>query len=294
MIFQIPGPSRSPMPADFCLHHIQTPGLINDGNYCCLICIILCFHRMRLSQNLNAANDFPTKIVQQVLQALPSAFSFSLEMLKQVWNQFRGSGDYRVSSYDDVWSTANGMMKRLRFQQCSPPVLTEFKLSYNCQHCGLIESVPPTLFSAVPILNVPNQPNPISIFDLFATFTQSPVPISCSCCRQNVSAYVELVPGRLTPLFFNRVEFINQVQQPLITTRLSLANNGRQHTLGEVICCVSNIQMPNGTAHWVTYSQIQGSWWLNSDQSIASRTSYHPFDSPNPDETCVFVVFEKT
>ena len=199
-----------------------------------------------------------------------------------------------VSSYDDVWSTADGMLQRLRFRHSSPPVMTQFKLSYTCQNCGLIDSVPPTSFSSVPILNVPNQSNSISIFDLFSAFTAQPVPISCSCCQQNVSAYVDLVPGRLTALFFNRVQFINQMQQPVITTRLSLANNGTHHSLGDVICCVSNIRMPNGAAHWVTYSQSQGNWWLNNDQRIASRSSYHPFDSPNNDETCVFVVFEKT
>ena len=231
--------------------------------------------------------------LRKVLQALPSAACFSLEMLKQIWNQFRGNGGFLISSYDDVWSTAEGILGRLRFRHCSPPVLTEFKVSYNCPNCGLSESVPPRLFSTVPILNIPNQSTPISIFELFSTFISQPVHISCNCCQQNVTAYLDMVPGRLTALFINRMEFSNQAQQPLINTRLSLGNNARQTSLGQLICCVSHIQTSGG-GHWVTYSQAEGNWWLNNDCRIASRSSYHPFVSPNSAETCVFVVFEKT
>ena len=146
---------------------------------------------------------------------------------------------------------------------------------------------------SLPILNIPNQSTPISIFDLFSTFISQPDHMSCNCCQQNVTAYLDMVPGRLTALFINRMEFSNQAQQPLINTRLSLGNNARQTSLGQLICCVSHIQTSGG-GHWVTYSQAEGNWWLNNDCRIASRSSYHPFVSPNSAETCVFVVFEKT
>ena len=179
-----------------------------------------------------------------------------------------------------------------RFKPSTTPVITQFLHTYTCTICGLMESLPLGGFKSVPMIKISQQSTSISVFDLFtsflSSFTSQQVQSNCSSCNHVVNRNPAHVKGKFTAISINRLEYVNNHPQPKITTKLSLANRDRQTSLGELVCVTSHVVDANGGGHWVTYTQVEGSWWLNNDSSVIS--SNHPFES-RPNETFDFLVF---
>ena len=97
-IYQIPDASQNQLgPEDiFNASHLQSFGLLNDGNICSLVSLILCFHRIGIKDhlidphfcfNLDRTLDFPSLVFHKILSAMPSQNSFSLQLFIKSWNQ---------------------------------------------------------------------------------------------------------------------------------------------------------------------------------------------------------------
>ena len=87
-IYQIPGSSQV-NEEEFSVNHLQKYGLINDGNICSLLSVILCFHRIGLKDHLidphfcftlSRVPDYPSWVFMKILSAMPSQSSFSLQL----------------------------------------------------------------------------------------------------------------------------------------------------------------------------------------------------------------------
>ena len=89
----IPPQSLVQLPANvdqFQQCHLQSAGLINDGNTCCLLSFMLCCHRIILKVHVNAPPaDVRSLMFLKVLEALPCPRSFSLQLFMRVWNTVR-------------------------------------------------------------------------------------------------------------------------------------------------------------------------------------------------------------
>ena len=113
-IYTIPSASNVMNDQQFRIKNLQRCGIENDSNLCHVISVILSMHRMQLVTAIQLDDaDFKSQVISKVLKALPSASSFSLELLKQVWNQH--SPNYTIGQYDDVWSCVDGILRELRF-----------------------------------------------------------------------------------------------------------------------------------------------------------------------------------
>ena len=182
-----------------------------------------------------------------------------------------------------------------RFKPSTPPVITQFFHTYTCANCGLLESLPLGGFKSVPVIKIPQQSTSVSVFDLFtlflASFTSQQMQCNCSSCNHVVNGNPNYVKGKFTAISINRLEYVNNVLQPKITTKLSLVNGNGNGALGELICVVSHVVDVNTRGgHWVTYSQVEGNWWMNNDSKVISMCPHHPFET-GPNETCDFLVF---
>ena len=87
-IYPLPGASQQT--GEFSQHHLQQHGLLNDGNICSLISLVLSLHRLGIKEHLidphfcfslNQTPDFSAWILMKVLTALPSPHAFSLQLL---------------------------------------------------------------------------------------------------------------------------------------------------------------------------------------------------------------------
>ena len=157
-----------------------------------------------------------------------------------------------------------------------------------------MESLPLGGYKSVPMIKISQQSTSISVFDLFtsflSSFTSQQVQSNCSSCNHVVSGNPDYAKGKFTVFSINRLEYVNNLPQPKITTKLSLDNGDRQTSLGELVCVTSHVVDVNGGGHWIIYTQVEGSWWINNDSSVISLSSHHPFNS-GPNETCDFLVF---
>ena len=93
-VYPIPAPSRYQPINVFGVEHLQRAGLDNNGNICCHLSILLCFHRMQLlpflcnSRIVASGNvlNWPALILKKMLEALPSTQSFCPYNFLTSWN----------------------------------------------------------------------------------------------------------------------------------------------------------------------------------------------------------------
>ena len=298
--FEIPDFSvTAPGPA-FLVRHLQIHGIINDGNNCCLISLILSLHRIQLAQHLispslmilpNGDIDFASLVLVKALRAMPSRQTFSVQSLISIWNN-QNRGRFQIQQNDDIWSVAENVLSSLplRIQPNRSPIFTRFSAFITCS-CGRTanEDVPDSqLFRSVPLLQIPEQDQPVSFGSLVNTLLQTPVNTRCRYC--NGEANGSLVPekGKYSVFAINR-----RRGQRLIKTRLSCQDSQTvgDQLLGELVSVVSHLGGAGG-GHWISYHQVDGNWFINNDSNPVVRAPYHPFNSPNMRESvnlCLFL-----
>ena len=105
-VYAIPDASQSqPHSGLFDVSHLQSPGLLNDGNVCGLISIILCFHRIQLNQHLIDPHfcftavrtpDYPSLILFRMLSSVPAKLPFQSSFSLSPGTGLVGSPTYNL------------------------------------------------------------------------------------------------------------------------------------------------------------------------------------------------------
>lgn len=279
-VYPIPQPSPYHPIQQFGAQHLQRAGLLNTGNICCHISIVLCFHRLGLlkymEEDLIAANgnvlDWSAFLMQRILQALPNRLAFSIQNLCTSWNN---DGKLpQLQAWDDI-SVVDAMTTQLPFRGLNNiPVFTRFFLRYTCQACGHVENdCNDRNFSTVPTLNLLPGSIPISAERLLLETLRDPVQTRCSCGQPVVASW-KTKPGKATILFISR----NADGQGIVRTRLLPRDptGPAVGILGELVSVVSRTgEIERG--HYFTYHQVGGKWWRNDDDNVMSEWNYHPF-----------------
>ena len=293
---------RPPQNANqFAIYHLQSMGLLNLQNSCCLNSLTFACNRMSLTNFLpsNAQmvqqNNHISLCFSEILRALPSAVPFSIEISIRVWN-FNRPGQ-PITPNEDIYGLSDLFFESLLLPQRpnGDPVITEFLASYNCAICGFQDqNLTHWIGMAhlkLPGLDVPRSANPIPVGDLLTTLIQTPFNVQCGMCGNNAAVgRYNVRKGVFTVLRLNRLNMGNWRNQVL--TRL---NNTRtpgigDQFLGTLISVVSHQGNPQG-GHYIAYSQVNNHWHLNSDANHARQVGYHPFNSPNPNETPGLLIY---
>ena len=279
-------------PNNFSQHHIQ-PGLLNDSNCCCLICILHCFHRLGLINALIippqmrrtiGAPDFATGILAKILCAFPSNPPFSVHTFIQSWN--RSNLGTQLGQNEDLF-IIEGIVKKLQFRdQGGVPYLTTYKATFFCNTCQLhyrgLTDWPNPSFKTIPELELPNQQNAVHPADLMTNLMAENFPMNCQTCQGQVMASYEIVKGKVTIVRLNRLDFINQ-QIVKIMTPLDMGPNNSPGSqfFGELVAVVCHRSRPH--QHWVSYVKTNNGWYLQDDSNPPILSS--PFHSRNRTET---------
>ena len=281
-IYPIPQPSSSHPIQLFEVQHLQRAGLLNTGNICCHISIVLCFHRLGLlkylEEDLIVANgnvlDWSAFFMQRSLEAIPSRIAFSIQNMLTAWNN---DGKLpQLQEWDDI-SVVDEITTQLPFRGMNNiPVFTIFSLRYTCPACGNVENdCNERVFSTVPTLKLLPGSVPISAERLLLDSLREPVQTRCnnSSCGGPVVAFWKTKPGKATLLFIAR----NHDHEIVHTRLIPRAPSGpAPGIMGELVSVVSRTgEIQRG--HYFSYHQVGGRWFKNNDDHPMTGVDYHPF-----------------
>ena len=221
-LHHIPDQSTFQRQEEFTVDELQLCGLINCGNVCPVISILLCFHRLRIRDQLmdpllclnNQAK--PTLVVHKILRALPSQDAFSIFLFILSWNKERIGQEIVRASFGDVGELLDGFLSSLKIKAFrDTPVFTKYVLSYQCQSCGdsnvQLEHWAEQFTKHVSVLPiVSNQSENINLPGLFASLLSRPVEVKCPSvmCNNSIkNATLKAIPGMYTAVCVNRLSF---------------------------------------------------------------------------------------
>ena len=304
-LLPIPNPSLIVPPQDanhFAVYHLQTMGLINLQNSCCLNSLTFFCHRMNLTNLLPTNNEmvqqnsYISLCFSEVFRALPSAAPFGLEIVIRVWN-FNKPGQ-PITPNEDIYGLSDLFFDTLLLpaQPNGDPVITEFLASYHCGGCGYQDQNLTHWIGMshlkLPGLDVPRRPDPVPVGELLTALITTPFNVQCMMCgnQQAIGSY-QVRRGLFTVARLNRLnvgDWRNQVLTRLDDTRTQ--GIGDQY-LGTLIGVVSHQGNPQG-GHYIAYSRVNNQWHLNSDAAHVRQVGYHPFNPTNQNETVGLLVYK--
>ena len=305
-IFPIPDHSQTPG-GDFSVNHLQNPGLLNDGNICSLISVILCFHRLGLKDHLidphfcftlSRTPDFPSWVFMKILSAMPSLQSFSLHLFILSWNSSNKMP--RIDpGFADVSSLTEGLVTNLQVKQYAnrPPVFTQFLASFKCNACGKnhlkVKNWEEQVQAAIPIFKLPINNQPVNVLELLDAYVQQPIQTRCSnqACRSRIAnARFDVDIGFFTVIAVNRFE---EGQAAKRSNKLLVSRNHHlQVDPGELVSVVCHRGDVN-FGHFVSYHRIGDQWFLNDD-SRQCAPSNNPLQDSNVENETVDLLFFKS
>ena len=126
----------------FTVNELQTKGLLNDGNVCPVISIVLSFHRLRLKDYLKDPDyspNLPTLVLYRILQAMPSRNAFSIMQFVMSWNASQIGTEITPGEHGDVIDILDSFITHLDikiFSARTRPVFSKYLASFNCPRCG--------------------------------------------------------------------------------------------------------------------------------------------------------------
>ena len=292
--YPIPQPSSHHPIQQFGAHHLQRAGLLNTGNICCHLSIVLCFHRLGLlkfmEDDLIELNgnvlDWSAFLMQRILKALPSSNAFSIQNFCTAWNN---DGKLpQLQAWDDI-SIVDALTTQLPFRGINNiPALSRYFLRYTCPACGHVENdCNDRPFQTVPTLTLLPGSVPISAERLLLVMMRDPVQTRC-ICGQAVVASWRTKPGKATLLFIAR----NTTGQGIARTRLipRPPSGDVPGIMGELVSVVSR---SGGIrqGHYFSYHQVGGRWFKNDDAHAIREVNHHPFNPSGPREDVVMLCY---
>ena len=304
-----PIPEASPNTEEgFTLDHLQKVGILNDGNVCSLISVILCFHRLGLKEHLidphfcvtlSRTPDFPSWVFMKILSAMPSLQSFSLQLFIESWNHSNKSP--RIDpGFADIPSLAEGLVTNLQLKQYAnkPPVFTQFLATFKCNQCGKdhvkIKNWEDQVQAAIPLLQLPVSNQPVNIMQLLKAYVQEPFQTRCGnlgCRTRIVNAMLEVQLGFFTIVAVNRFQLGGGQTTTKLLNKLQIENDDDMLDVGELVSVVCHRGDVN-YGHFVSYHKV-GQQWFQNDDSRKSTPSNNPLEQTNAENETVDLLFFK-
>ena len=221
----------------FTVNELQPNGLLNDGNVCPTLSIILSFHRMRLKDFLKDPEynpNFPTLVLYKILQALPCPTAFSIMQFVFSWNASNLGTNITPGEHGDVIDVLDSFLTELdikRFSARTKPVFTKYLASFTCTKCVIscrdVERWDSQWNRMVPLLNLPGHEDPVNVWNLLSSFLTTPVQTRCpdvACGQQINDGVLNSVPGIFTALAVNRLDLGRNHDAPqFLSNKLSIA-----------------------------------------------------------------------
>ena len=306
-VYAVPDASQSQTDSGvFDVSNLQTCGLVNDGNVCGMISIIMSFHRINLKQHLINPHfcftavhtpDYPSLILYKILSAMPSQSAFSIQLLIESWNRSGRQPDIQPGM-NDIPSIAEALVTNMQMKQYSThPVISKFLASFQCTACGTnhvkVKNWEGQIGAAIPILQLPPDNQAANIPNLLASYLDEPIETRCSnqSCRQRImNARFVTETGCFTIIAVNRFDVNVRGGKKMNKLNLTLDPGLTGHQLlGELVSCVCHRGHVNH-GHFVSYHKVGNQWFL-ADDSRPSQLSENPLQSNNATQTVELLLF---
>ena len=144
----------------------------------------------------------------------------------------------------------------------------------------MVENWDGRFFETVPTLALVPGSVPITAELLYMRFLMH-MDTRCSQCNRAVTGSLVGLPGKFTILHISR----SHDGRSVVQTKLIPRNEGQAAPLsiGElvsVVCRSGDQSSGVSTAHWISYHQVGGQWFLNNDNRHLVRVNHHPFNIP--------------
>ena len=308
-IYQIPDFPRTQSNSHrFDVTNVQNPGLLNDGNICSLISILLCLHRLGIKDHLidpdfcfdaNGSPDYPSLILHKILSAMPSSAPFSIQLLILSWNK-AGRRPNIYPGMVDVPAVAEALISNMQVKRYATrcPVMSSYLATFRCNSCGKnhvkVQYCEGLLQVYIPLLQLPAGNQPANIPRLLASYLDESFATRCTdqACRQIIpDAKIETEVGQYTILSVNRFDLDNPGEKR--RNRLELTNADTSLTgcglLGQLVSCICHRGSIN-TGHFVSYHRVNNQWYLNDD-SQPCQIAENPFSETVPDSQTIEMLF---
>jgi hypothetical protein len=285
---------------------LQQYGLLNDGNICSLISLILSLHRLGIKEHLidphfcfslNHTPNFPAWILMKIFSALPSPQAFSLQLLIESWNSFNNRPRIHPG-FGDIPSLAEGLVSNLQVKQYAnkPPVFTQFLGTFQCSQCGKVHNKinnwEGQVQANIPLLQLPSNSQAVNPLELLQSHIDEPFQTRCSdlgCKAQITEGKLEVELGYFTIIAVNRM---NSGSEKLMN-KLELSRNAQLIDPGQLVSVVCHRGDIN-RGHFVSYHCVDDQWYLNDDSRQVVPTN-NPVDEPSSiTETIELLLYTQT
>ena len=284
-VYNIPDASPiQPTTGLFVGSHLQLPGLLNDGNVCGIISILLSFNRMQILRHMIDPNlcftsdqtpDYPSLVLFKIFSAMPSMHSFSIQLLILAWNS-SGRRPAIQPGFNDIPSLVDSLVSNMQIKEyVSRPVFTRFLASFTCPACGKnhqkLKNWDGQFGMTVPlVLPLPRNNQPANIPHMLASYLEEPIHTRCAeqQCRHVVSNGVfETETGQYTLIAIDRHDIYHPGRKKMNKVEVSCDTllTGNQ-LLGELVSCVCHRGNINH-GHFVSYHKVGNAWFINDDSN---------------------------
>ena len=289
-LYSLPDASQTrPSTSVFGIGHLQLPGLLNDGNVCGLISLLLSFNRIQILDHLMDPHfcftavhtpDYPSLVLFKIFSAMPSVDPFSIQLLILSWNR-SGKQPSILPGFIDTPTLAEALVTNMQLKQyASRPVFTKYLASFNCTSCGKSHEKVKNWegqLGAIPLLHLPPNNQTANINQMFASYLTEPFQTRCQnhqCGARFLNGQLEADIGHFTLIALNRFDASDHKRM----NKVELLSNDSElvgsQALGELVSCVCHRGDVNH-GHFVSYHKVGDVWYLNDD-SQPCRASEDP------------------
>ena len=308
-VYNIPDASQlQPTIGLFDASHLQLPGLLNDGNVCGLISVLLCLNRIQILRHLidpllcftpDQTPDYPSLVLFKIFSAMPSVHPFSIQLLILVWNR-SGRQPAIHPGFNDIPYLVSSLVSNMEIKEyVSRPVFTKFLASFTCPVCGKnhrkVKSWDGQFGMFVPlVLPLPRSNQPCNIPQVLASYLEEPIQTRCSEqeCRQRVTDGVyETETGQYTMIAIDRHDIYAPARKKMNKVEVScntpLTGN---ELLGELVSCICHRGNINH-GHYVSYHKVGNTWFINNDSNPCTESENPLVQTRNRSETVDLLLF---
>ena len=282
-----------------------------------MISVILLLHRLRIkdifldnefcgsSVTRNHQRSIITKVIRLALEALPSGQAFSVRNIIACWNHIGLQPIITIGVHEDAQEVLACLLNNLLLKVARPGTqqfLTKFQGQLTCRNTrdcsdheyqdffdGQSDTSP-----FMHVIGVDNSSvSPIKIREKLSQFLGQTFESRCKAimCRKKIrNGKIRVIAGKYTILALNRNDMNRQ--KTLRKIDLTSCNPDVDQITQEPVAVISHAgSMASG--HYISYSKVNGDWFLNDDSMKVTRCHCSPFDQTRLyRETADIIVFE--
>ena len=301
--FPIPGSSQYVREEDCVVNELQQFGLLNiDHSSCYMNSVILLLHRIRMKDGMldndycssqitrNYKRSIITKLVREVLEAMPSNQAFSLRNLIAGWHHIDLQPRVSLGMHEDAQEVLATLLNNMLLKASrsdSQQFITKFQGHLSCRstrdcmdqevqdfYVGQCDISP--FFHIIGLDN--SSSDPVNIREKLSEFLNDTFESRCQAimCKKRIrQAKIKVTPGKYTFVALNRnLDNQSKMMQKVV---LEPFNSQVDAITQDPVAVISHAGS-FASGHYILYNKINSDWFVNDDNKKLFHSQTSPFD----------------